>query len=312
MKQLNVPQCANPLVEKLLSILSNGATSGLNEKQLYGVMFASTFATNNISFINDILNAASDFNDEVTINAAKSVASLTNLTFKNSGLPCLEPEITIENPDKEYIRSSHTSYTQVYEINNNQIDDFEFQIYLLAASFVADFDRYVELREEFIEGKIVSNKVITSVIHIAATIHSISELVVSNLDRKKRILVVDDEVRMTRMLKLTLEKTSGFTVRTENKGANALNAARTFKPDLILLDVLMPDMGGENVAAKIREDAELSDTKIVFLTSLLTTAETGNTGKKIGRFMFLAKPIRGDDLIHCIENQINTPNFYGI
>jgi two-component system, OmpR family, response regulator len=305
MKRINTPQCANHLVEKLSSFLSDGETSDLNDKQLYGVMLASAFATNNKSFINDILNIASDYVDEVTINTAKSAASLSNMDFKQSGIPSLESEIIIENPDKEFIRAFHTPYTQVYESNNNQINDLEFQLYLLAASFVSDFDRYIEIREQLIDRNIFSGKIITSVIHIAATTHSISELVVSDLDRKKRVLVVDDEVRMTRMLKLTLERTGGFTVRTENKGANALNAARAFKPDLILLDVIMPDIGGEDVAAKIKEDEELCDIKIVFLTALLTKDETGNTGKKIGRFLFLAKPIRDDDLIHCIEKQIN-------
>ncbi len=76
-----------------------------------------------------------------------------------------------------------------------------------------------------------------------------------------------------------LEKTGKFIVRTENKGVNTLNAARAFKPDLILLDVVMPDMGGEDIAAKIKEDEELSDIKVVFLTGLLTKDETSNTGK---------------------------------
>jgi CheY-like chemotaxis protein len=122
----------------------------------------------------------------------------------------------------------------------------------------------------------------------------------------KRILVVDDEERITRLLKLSLERTGKFIVTTENKGANAINAARAFKPDLILLDIMMPDMAGEYVAGKIKEDEELNDIIIVFLSGLLTKNETGNTGKKIGRFMFLAKPVRDDDLINCIENQIQT------
>ena len=57
MKRINVPECATNLVEKLSSLLSYGETSDLNEKQLYGVLLASAFTTNNKSFINDILNA---------------------------------------------------------------------------------------------------------------------------------------------------------------------------------------------------------------------------------------------------------------
>ena len=310
MKRINVPECATNLVEQLLSLLSYGETSDLNDKQLYGVLLASAFTTNNKSFINDILNIASDYVDAVTMNAAKSAASLINIEFKHSNLPYLESIITIENPDKEYIRALHTPYTQVSEINNNQTPDLDSQLYLLAASFIADFDRYVDIRSQLMQEKLVNNKpvssVVSSVVRIAATVNSISELIDNDSNIMKRILVVDDEARMTRMLKLSLERTGKFIVRTENKGANAINAARAFKPNLILLDVMMPDMDGEDVAAKIKEDEELNDIKIVFLTGLLTKDETCNTGKKIGRFMFLAKPVRDDDLINCIENQIQT------
>ena len=63
-------------------------------------------------------------------------------------------------------------------------------------------------------------------------------------------------------------------------------------------------MSGEEVAAQIREDAELCNTKIIFLTALLTREETGNIGKKIGGYMCLAKPVRDDDLMYCIDKQI--------
>ncbi|MGK0343430.1 MAG: hypothetical protein ACJAXW_003991 [Candidatus Azotimanducaceae bacterium] len=207
MKGVNVPEIANNLVEKLSSLLSYGETSDLNEKQLYGVLLASAFATNNKLLINDILNVASDYVDAVTINAAKSAASLTNIKLKHSNLPYLESEITIENPDKEYIRALHTPYTQVSEIHNNQAHDLDSQLYLLAASFIADFYRYVDIRSQLMQEKLVSNKSVSSVVHIAATVHSISEIIDNDSNITKRILVVDDEASMTRLLKLTLERT---------------------------------------------------------------------------------------------------------
>ena len=64
---------------------------------------------------------------------------------------------------------------------------------------------------------------------------------------RKRILVIDDEASFTRNLKLNLEETGEYEVREENKGTEGLTAAREFRPDLILLDVIMPDMaGGDN------------------------------------------------------------------
>ena len=84
---------------------------------------------------------------------------------------------------------------------------------------------------------------------------------------KKRILVVDDEKSLTILLKLNLEETGHYEVRTENWPEDAIQAAREFKPDLILLDIIMPRMPGGNIAALIDEDPELKGTPIVFLTA---------------------------------------------
>lgn len=70
----------------------------------------------------------------------------------------------------------------------------------------------------------------------------------------KRILIVDDEPGVTRSLKLNLEAMAGYEVRTENDSALAINAARDFHPQLILLDVLMPRLDGCEVSARIHAD----------------------------------------------------------
>ena len=84
---------------------------------------------------------------------------------------------------------------------------------------------------------------------------------------KKKILVVDDETSITRLLKLNLEGTDKYVVREENEGARAVAAAQEFKPDLVLLDVMMPDADGGDVAAGIRGHGELKNVPIVFLTA---------------------------------------------
>jgi CheY-like chemotaxis protein len=121
---------------------------------------------------------------------------------------------------------------------------------------------------------------------------------------KKKILVVDDEQTMTRMLKRNLEATGRYDVRTENSGAAAVPAALEFKPDLILLDVMMPGIDGGDVAAKIQEDKRLGKIPIVFLSAIVKKEETQPTGGNIGGFTFLAKPVKLDDLITCIENHL--------
>lgn len=103
---------------------------------------------------------------------------------------------------------------------------------------------------------------------------------------KKKILVVDDEGGMTRMLKRNLEATNRFEVRTENSGGAAVKAAREFLPDLILLDVMMPDMDGGTVAAKIKEDKTLAHTPVIFLSAIVKKEETQATGGNIGGLTF--------------------------
>jgi len=124
---------------------------------------------------------------------------------------------------------------------------------------------------------------------------------------KKRILIIDDEASFTRMVKLNLEKTGAFEVREENKATNALPAAREFKPDLILLDVIMPAMDGGDVAAQIRNDRHLKGTPIVFLTATVSPREAGDGGLNSGGDLFLAKPVSVEHLIHCINENVRKP-----
>jgi len=118
---------------------------------------------------------------------------------------------------------------------------------------------------------------------------------------KKRILIIDDEPGFTRMVKLNLEKTGFFEVREENKATYAIPAAREFKPDLILLDVIMPTMDGGDIAAHIKADRHLRDIPVVFLTATVSQREAGEEGMKSGGALFLAKPVSVETLIKCIN-----------
>ena len=121
---------------------------------------------------------------------------------------------------------------------------------------------------------------------------------------KKRILVVDDEPAITRMIKLNLEQTGNYEVRTENLGRKAIEAAREFRPDLILLDVMMPGMLGSEIAAQLEADPELRAIKVVFLTAMVTKEEAQRSFGVIGGHTFIAKPISADDLCRVIEDQL--------
>jgi CheY-like chemotaxis protein len=117
---------------------------------------------------------------------------------------------------------------------------------------------------------------------------------------KKRVFVVDDESGFTRLLKLTLEKTGRYIVREENDGTKAWLAAREFQPDIIFLDIVMPEIDGGDVAQQIRSDASLAKVPIVFLTAIVAQRETKTD---IGGFPFLAKPVSLAALTACIEER---------
>src|SRR5262245_42227631 len=121
---------------------------------------------------------------------------------------------------------------------------------------------------------------------------------------KKRILIVDDEVSFARMVKLNLEKTGQFEVRAENKATYALAAARDFKPDLILLDVIMPSMDGGDVSRQFKNDRHLKQVPIIFLTATVSRRESGDAGFNSGGDLFLAKPVSVEALIQRINERL--------
>ena len=118
---------------------------------------------------------------------------------------------------------------------------------------------------------------------------------------KKRILVVDDQVRDTRLLKLYLERTDDYVVREENDARAALSAAEEFRPNLILLDVMMPGMEGGDLAACFQANSKLKAVPIVFLTAAVTKAEVKAGNGRIGRFPFLAKPVVLTEVAACLK-----------
>lgn len=125
---------------------------------------------------------------------------------------------------------------------------------------------------------------------------------------KKRVLVIDDEASFARMVKLNLEKTGEFEVRVENKATSAVAAAREFKPDLVLLDVIMPTMDGGDVANQIKRDRALKETPIIFLTATVSKREAGEGGFNSGGELFLAKPVSVELLIQRINERIRKPD----
>lgn len=118
---------------------------------------------------------------------------------------------------------------------------------------------------------------------------------------KHKILVVDDEVALTKMIKLNLERTEKLDVRIENNGIRAFEAVKSFQPDLIFLDIMMPDISGDDVAQQLRQDNKLAHIPIVFLTAIVSKDETETMGSVVGGNRFLAKPVKTEEILEVIE-----------
>ena len=129
-----------------------------------------------------------------------------------------------------------------------------------------------------------------------------------NSGRKKRILIVDDEAAFGRMVKLNLESTQGYEVQIETDGRKACALAKTFNPDLIFLDVVMSDIGGEEVMQQLMIDDFVKCIPVVFLTATVDRNEINSNGGILGRYPVLAKPVSLDGILQCINQNIRTKN----
>ena len=122
---------------------------------------------------------------------------------------------------------------------------------------------------------------------------------------KKRILIVDDEGSFARMVKLYLEKSGQFEVRVENKPTCALSAARDFKPDLILLDVIMPKMGGFEACRLIRENEITQSIRVIMVTRRGEGANV-EAGWANGCTDYVTKPINAVELLAKVRSILET------
>jgi len=119
-----------------------------------------------------------------------------------------------------------------------------------------------------------------------------------------RILIIDNEVAFTEVVKLTLEASGRYEAHVENDASRAMATAHAFKPELILLDMVMTGGGGGAVAAQIKSEPELKHVPIVFMTAMVARNEPNRGERNIAGHPLLAKPMRASELLGCIERQL--------
>jgi len=121
---------------------------------------------------------------------------------------------------------------------------------------------------------------------------------------KPRILIVDDEPAFIRLLKILLENTGRYAVREESDATKAVDVAREFQPDLILLDYVMPKIDGGDVARELKTDPQLCYTPVVYLTA--TVVENESHSAEIAGCPAFSKPIGLNRLMAVIDENLAT------
>lgn len=118
--------------------------------------------------------------------------------------------------------------------------------------------------------------------------------------KKKKILIIDDEEDFGKMVKMNLEDSGEYEVKAENKGQNGLNTVKKFKPDLILLDIMMPKIDGLNVLEDLKKDKATSSVPVVLLTAVKTDEIKLKAAQLYGED-YLEKPVTTQKLKDTIE-----------
>jgi two-component system sensor histidine kinase/response regulator len=117
-----------------------------------------------------------------------------------------------------------------------------------------------------------------------------------------RILVVDDQPINVQLLKRKLER-GGLDVSTANNGLEALEQVRLHKPDLILLDLMMPDMDGIEVCQRLQASSDTRSIPVIFVTAR-TTKESKLEGLAVGAVDYITKPIDLDETVARVQTQL--------
>ena len=115
---------------------------------------------------------------------------------------------------------------------------------------------------------------------------------------KKKVLIVDDDQALAGALRRSIVASAPqYDITVETDSRNAVSTALKFRPDLVLMDVIMPWMDGATVVAEMRKDVLLQDTPVIYLTSIIGKQEQESHHGLIGHDPVLAKPVNTEELL---------------
>ncbi len=127
--------------------------------------------------------------------------------------------------------------------------------------------------------------------------------------KRKRILVADDEVYILHILEFSLNL-EGFEVITAANGREALSKIAKQRPDLVVLDVVMPDLDGHEVCRRLKADERTRDIPIIFLSAKDAPSDR-ELGLSLGAGAYITKPFSPQRLIECIQNLLDGSSVTG-
>ncbi len=121
-----------------------------------------------------------------------------------------------------------------------------------------------------------------------------------------KVLVVDDEVAFSQLVKAQLERTGPYEVCIENDSMRIIEAATSFMPDIILLDIVMPGFDGGDVEALLSQHETLKSVPILIVSALVSGSDVpGDAVIQSGKNVILAKPVTTEKLIAAIEQKLD-------
>ena len=116
-----------------------------------------------------------------------------------------------------------------------------------------------------------------------------------------KVLLVDDEESVTRLMRMSLEDSGKYTVKTLNRPGDALETVKWFDPDVCVLDVIMPEMSGLELASQLKEYWGNDPKGIIFLTAAISKDDAGMHHDMLENSPVLAKPVGVEELIEVID-----------
>jgi len=121
---------------------------------------------------------------------------------------------------------------------------------------------------------------------------------------KRKMLIVDDDRDLVELLRDAFEADGRFDVRTVNNGFDAGMMVKEYHPDVIILDVMLPDINGKEVCQRVRSDSTLDDVKIICISGMVE-AEKVQELRDSGANDFVQKPFEVESLIQRVCRQLD-------